>query len=438
MSRRIAAWLPALLTVASAASLFAADLPAPWRSWRYVRCVELPQLAERRAIVITLPWEIYRRSDSHGLDFRVINENGEEVPYLLPQASAGSRTSTFPSRIIERSFVPGKFTQVVVRMSDGGQRREGGYAIAERLNALPWFNSYSLSTSETDFMFWVETAVSDDAHEWRIVDARSPISRFRNRGLEGNQKVRFPGSSNQRFLRVRIMDAEKEFRVDNVEVLSAESSDSLRFPVPVTFAAVNSEDATESRFLCDLGNSNVPLEEINISTDQPEFYRAIRISSSDDNVQWSYQRGGEIYRFHSGDNLKESSGVAFLEVFARFWRVEIVNGNDQPLTNVRIAAKAAQRRIVFPAEPGHAYRLLYGNGKATRPHYDFGKILDGKEKEPIASLGPEAQNSNYADPRPFTERHPSLLWIVVTIAAALLAYTAFSVLRAPSPKPEQS
>jgi hypothetical protein len=46
-------------------------------------------------------------------------------------------------------------------------------------------------------------------------------------------------------------------------------------------------------------------------------------------------------------------------------------------------------------------------------------------------LGPEEITSNYADPRPFTERHPNLLWVALGLAIVLLGYAALRALRTP-------
>jgi hypothetical protein len=44
-------------------------------------------------------------------------------------------------------------------------------------------------------------------------------------------------------------------------------------------------------------------------------------------------------------------------------------------------------------------------------------------------LGPEETTTNYADPRPFTERHPNLLWIALGLAFVLLCYATLCALR---------
>src|SRR5207249_12113835 len=99
--------------------------------------------------------------------------------------------------------VPGQFTQVVLDLGD----RAG------------FHNSLRVQTSESDFINWVEVAASDDAHQWRIVNARAPISRFRKENLEGNQTVRY-SENNARYLRVRIQESEHTFKVTGVEGFS--------------------------------------------------------------------------------------------------------------------------------------------------------------------------------------------------------------------------
>jgi len=328
----------------------------------------------------------------------------------------------------------GQFTQVVIRVTDKPPLDKTHGVTLQQLSAEPWFNTYRISTPETDFMYWVETAVSDDAHEWRVVDARSPISRFRKHRLEGNQTVQFEGYSNQRFLRVRIFDPEHQISVSNVEVLSQDSrSEPERSSIPSVFAPDSSADPTESRWLADLGTSNLPVSEVDFSTAQPEFYRAVRISTSEDSKDWSYRCAGEIYRFRQGEKLRESLRILVPEVFARFWRIEIVNANDQPLANTHMELSGLPRGLTFPVEPGHSYRLLYGNQKAASTEYDFGRVFGGSKRKVLilAHLGTEEITANYADPRPFTERHPNLLWIALGLATVLLGYAALRAMRTP-------
>jgi len=432
MKRRLLSFL--LLLTALAAAAFAADLPPVWRAWLYSRRIGIPA-DTRDPVSLRLPWDLFSRSDAHGADLRIIDERGQEVPFFLNSSQDGEpQVVVRPSQILERSFVPGQYTQVVIQVTDKPPLDESHGVTVHQLSAEPWFNTYRISTSESDFIYWVETAVSDDAHEWRIVDARSPISRFRKHQLEGNQTVQFQGYSNQRFLRVRIFSPQSQISVDNVEVLSQDSkSEPQRSSVPSVFAPDTSAEPTESRWFADLGTGNLPISEVDFSAAQPEFYRAVRISTSEDNKDWIYRCAGEIYRFRQGEKLRESLRILVPEIFARFWRIEIVNANDQPLANILLELSGLPRGLTFPAEPGHSYRLLYGNQKAGSTQYDFGRVFGGSKRKVLilAQLGAEEITANYADPRPFTERHPNLLWIALGLAIVLLGYAALRALRTP-------
>lgn len=409
----------ALLTLAMTATSLAANLPGFWRNWQYSRAIQKIPEEHAGPATLQLPFEIFAHASYRGADFRVIDESGQEVPYFLRVPQPESKETVHPSEILECSFVPGKFTQVVVRIADGS-----------------WFNTYRIVTSEPDFIAWVETSVSDDAHEWRVIDARSPISRFRKNGLEGDQSIHFSGSSNQRYLRARIFVAEKQFPVESLQVLTRTSSDPQRLPLPVSFAPESSAEASESRWKGDFGTANLPASELSISTSQPDFYRAVRISTSSDQTEWQFAAAGETYRYKLGSEMKEHTRIDFPETFARYWRVEILNGNDHALEGARLEIRGLRREMTFLAGSGKSYKLLYGNQRAQAPEYDFARTFDRNTVAPVVELGAEETTTNFADPRPFMERHPNLLWLALGMAVAALGYAAVAALRPPKASPE--
>ena len=207
---------------------FATDLPSAWRSWRYSRPIVGFPRSDRTPVTIRLPFDFFAHDDEHGPDLRIIDDRGQESPYFLSTPQGESSTETRPSEILERSFVSGHFTEIVIHLTDKPLLDRGHGTTLEQRQPEPWFNTYRIATPESDFMFWVETSVSDDAHQWRVVDRRSPISRFAKHRLEGNQTVQFEGYSNQRFLRLRIFAPDRQFPVDGVEVLSRSFSEPPR------------------------------------------------------------------------------------------------------------------------------------------------------------------------------------------------------------------
>jgi hypothetical protein len=418
-------FLCVVLPLAGAAlgvSLLAADLPGAWRSWRYTRSIE--QARGEALNYITLDRAAFSHSENRLADLRVIDDAGKEIPYAVrSQITRPPEPVKLPSNVRENSFVPKEFTQVVIDLG----------------TKTGFHNNLRVRTPETDFINWVEVAASDDAHVWRIVNARAPISRFSKENLEGNQTVRY-SENNARDLRVRIQETQHPFQVTDIEVFSSPTANKEAAAEDgITLANSLAPDANSSgsltRWTVDLGSGDIPISKFTFETSQAEFYRAVRIQTSSDGKEWQFAGGGEIHRYIFNGVSEESLEVSFYENGGpRYWRAEVLNGNDAPLSGVRMSALMPQRFVLFHAAADRSYRMVYGNARATAPDYDLGRTLQipAVESMPHPSLGAEELTSNYVDPSPFTERHPNLLWAALGLAVILLGYAAVRALRAPA------
>ena len=415
-----------LALFAGAATLLtsAADLPDRWRAWRYSRPIAQDSSPEGpqspRPAEILVPWSVFPHCNAGCGDLRIADAQGQEVPYQLKTEHATSRSESHEVHIIENSFSAGKFTQVVGDL--------GGDA--------PFYDRVRIETPLSDFIVWAEVALSEDAKTWRVTEPRAPIARFRKRSVDGTQTIPFQGL-NSRYIRVRIFETEEQFSVTGLSVLREESHRATFAEVPVAFQLANSDDTMETAWTTDLASSRVPVSRLEFTTETPEFYRAVRISASEDGQIWNYRGSGVIFRYRQGHAIRESLSIDFPEwLESRLLRVDVINGNDQPLRNVKLSLFAVPRTLVFRAHANTSYRLLYGNERAGSPQYDLSHYLDAGPAKPVyleLSLGAEEATANYQDPRPFSERHPSVLWISLAIAIVLIGLTALKTLRAPNP-----
>jgi hypothetical protein len=419
MTRRIFFLL--LAAAALGASALSTDLPSAWRSWRYSRPIASEQADALNYVV--LDREVFSHTENQLADLRIIDDLGHELPFeVRSQITPPPQPVQLAATLRENSFVPGQFTQVVL---DLGERAS-------------FHNSVRVQTTESNFINWVDVAASDDAHQWRIVNARAPISRFRKENLEGNQLVRY-SENNARYLRVRIQEAAHTFQVTGMEVFSspAFNSETPAESGALLSAAVlpdSNGGASQTLWTVDLGAAAIPIARFNFETTQPEFYRAVRLLNSSDQKEWQSVGGGEIHRFLVNGRIEESLGVQCYEMWGpRYWRVEVLNASDAPLSEVRLSLTMPLRFALFHPAQGRSYRLLYGNFRATAPQYDLARTLHIQANELMAhqGLGAEEATSNYSDPRPFTERHPNLLWLALGIAVILLGYAALRAMRTP-------
>ena len=417
MKRRFLSFLLPLTALAAAA--FATDLPPAWRSWRYSRTLTAPHPDVLNYAIIDR--DVFAHSENHLTDLRIIDDLGNEQPFeLRSRLAPPPQPVILPSALRENSFVPGQFTQLVV---DLGPRAS-------------FHSSLRVQTPESDFINWVEVAAGDDAHLWRIVKPRAPISRFRRENLEGSQTIRY-SENNARYLRLRIQEPSGPFPVTAVDVFASQGSEKEEPAAAPLITSLPPDSATapsQTQWTIDLQSAAIPVAGLNFETDQREFYRAVRILTSADSKEWQPSGGGEIYRYSVAGKTEESLHVGFYELGgSRFWRVEILNGNDVPLSSVRLSLSMSRRFVLFRPRESRFYRLIYGNALAVAPQYDFARTLRIQPNEVLLdlSLGPEELTANYADPRPFTERHPNLLWFALGLAIVLLGYAAIRAMRTP-------
>lgn len=404
----------------------ATSLPEKWNAWRYTRDITATHPGSLNYFAAGP--DILLHSSGSLSDLRILDDAGAEAPYVLRNSIAVAKTTSWKTTIRENSFVPGKYTQLVLD-----------------LGVNPGFhNAVELQTPESDFILWVQVDASDDARIWRIVNERAPISRFRKEGLEGNQTVRY-SENNARYLRMQIRETRKQFPVAGAAVFPSSQSQQDIIPeqsIQLRMPQLPDPDSTAgiTRWTLDLGSANVLPNAVEFTTPDFEFYRAVRISTSEDGKEWSPAGGGEIYRYQLERRLENSDRVPVYGYRGgRFLRVEILNGNDAPLTPVQLTASMVPRLILFRPVQGRSYRLAYGNGKAQPPQYDLERTLhvSAADKPFAAELGPEQENGGYKDPRPFSERYPELLWVALALAVVARAYTALRTLRTRPSMPQQ-
>ena len=126
--------------------------------------------------------------------------------------------------------------------------------------------------------------------------------------------------------------------------------------------------------------------------------------------------------------------ATFPEVRAARLRIVITDNRNAPLQLQSAKYSAAARQVVFtPQANAGPVRLYFGNPEAESPIYDFARNLPEKLAPPPdrAVIGPRTANPHYSPkPLPLTERWPWLIYVVLSLASAVLVGIAASLSRA--------
>ncbi|HEV2577545.1 MAG TPA: DUF3999 family protein [Acidobacteriaceae bacterium] len=119
------------------------------------------------------------------------------------------------------------------------------------------------------------------------------------------------------------------------------------------------------------------------------------------------------------------------------WVITIENGDDPPLALKDVRLEMQQRELCFDAAPNSSYTLFYGDSSLQPPRYDYATLFAPQKNPAPATAGPEEPNPAYQprpDDRPFTERHPALLWIALLAVMVVLGVVAVQSLSGPRPQ----
>jgi hypothetical protein len=99
----------------------------------------------------------------------------------------------------------------------------------------------------------------------------------------------------------------------------------------------------------------------------------------------------------------------------------------------KICFEAPAARTHSAATPTSEVTLFYGNPDLSAPTYDYERSFVSSSNPLPAQLGPEQINPRLrtapAQPPPFLQRHPELLWIALTTVFSLLAMLALRFAR---------
>jgi hypothetical protein len=121
------------------------------------------------------------------------------------------------------------------------------------------------------------------------------------------------------------------------------------------------------------------------------------------------------------------------------WTVTIENGDDAPLRLESVQLQMLERKLCFEGEGGSSYMLYYGDPALTAPSYDYAKLFTLQANATRVTAGAEQANPAYQprpDTRPFTERHPALLWVALASVIALLGAIALRSVKPVSQPPK--
>ena len=375
--------------------------------WTKARAIEIPKIAKPAYVLLALPQAVDGGPESAYPDVRIADSDGNEVPYALDATPQAARIE--PVKLSDAGFVAGKYTQAIADLGTSGA-----------LHA-----AIVVTGTEPTYFEHVEVASSDDRTNWTVLVPDGLIYRVEQNGDAGIDTIGL-GATRARWLRIRVLDPARRFPFDQIAVTADAPAPKL---VALSAAAKTVAAGTSTVVTLDFGTNDTNLGGAAFETSTPQFSRQVSFAISngvkaDGAPNFAALRIADIARFKSGRPVVT---VGLDDQHTRMLQVEIDNGNDPPLANLRVTALGYQHHLVFLARPDASYRLLWG-ADATAPSYDLAEKLAHAPWTvgAVASLGAAASTA-FSPVVPAATPPPATPWLAQNaLPVALVA--GFAVL----------
>ena len=303
-------------------------------------------------------------------------------------------------------------------------------------------NEVEIKTLGANFRRKVELEGSDDNQNWNELASTFLISFRRDRrSLVGNT-VSYP-PSRFRYLRLRVYP---DPVVDKKPVTIRSASVTRRIDAPgeLSERVVSLGERIPTRFqnqpcsswIIDLGAQQMPCTRLEMEVHDGEFVRDFYVEheTTRDHFVRIDVRNSDPWQRRTGEPKKPMVIEFDSEIRASRLRLMVVDFRNPPLNLESVKSISAVRQVIIakPEDSGMGYRLFYGNPNASAPNYDFARNLPAQIKPAPtrATLAIYKKNPDYTPaPKPFTERLPWLVYVVLAGLGLILAGIIASVAR---------
>jgi hypothetical protein len=381
-------------------------------------------------VAVPLDAAVYAEARGDLADLRLLDDKGALVPFVL-DCDPVQRAAPLRPRVLNRVFLAGR--EAGVTLDFGEKRRKAALSVS-----LPGEN----------FRRRVIVEGSDDGRDFATLVDDAWL--FAIPGADGARYERIPLPENDhRYLRLRVElgpDDPKRIEIGEVSA-EGEGTRPRARALAVPVRRYESAETRETLLVIDLPGARHPFREIRLEVDTRSYLRSVRVEAQrltrpvtgrsratpSPDIEWAPLGAGMIYRYESGGRLYENTRLA-VSGRERRLRLRIRNGDDAPLGVRGAAVSVPRERVLFEAEPGRLYRLSYGRERAAPPSFDLQRTLPDPSAWAAGAqqgrLGaPLRLGDGAAAQRPWTERHPALLWAGIVFVALSLGAITWRALR---------
>jgi len=350
------------------------------------------------AVSITPTLSSYVKKDFS--DLRVVDENGNPVPYLLYSKVRMLKPDYFkPFKIISNKLIDSGKSVIVLENGDTGKVSE----ISMRIKNTAVSRTFDISGSD------------DKTHWFSIVENINMSKRFATENDSYIEDISFPLSA-YRYFRIIIYNGKN----DPLNIIGAgryvsaghlPASELLLNPTP----KYKRKDSSDRISYITVFNPDLfHIDHVGLKVKGPKFFRRQVDVVTNNQLIGSFIVSVDSSFIFSLPVINDSA-----------FELRIYNGDNPPLDIAAISTSQENEKIIAYLEAGKNYQLELTNSKATMPRYDLEDFKDSVPMEIPAlkflSIEPVKAVAEVKDKSIFTQ-----VWIWPVLVTVLLVLVLFT------------
>ena len=363
-------------------------------------------------VVLTPRLNVYSPIDYS--DFRIVNDSGKWVPHLV----------WYPNEHLTTDAVSYNMTII---------KNEAGKNEVIIKNGLSDISNITFTIKNAAAERYCKLVGSDDLQSWFVINDSIKIV-YDTDGQTGitNFTLLFP-AVNYKYFRINIDGTGKE----PFKILKASTCLNTSLPGK-TFRFPSMENPVKNIVQKDSGG----LSYIKVEHGASYHFQQVELKVS--GVKY-FNRKAKLYvpvmGNHSFSNpgelisdftISNNSTLHFAVPLTQstIFYIVIQNDDNLPLKIDTVKTFVDYRVATVYLEKGHRYKLLMDNPAASKPHYDL-RFTDipSREKIPVAVVGGVLQLKQAVKALPPKDNPLQLIWLVIAIAAIVLGFFTYRLIR---------
>ncbi|MEI6515010.1 MAG: hypothetical protein WCO77_03450 [bacterium] len=392
--------------------------------FKFDRILEGSAPIRTEAVAALLDEAMHRTAADRYADVRIVDDRGMEIPCAIEKVLVDE------TRVVRRPVV----SRATALKELPGNRIEAEFELDRPEYRADGFD---VVTPLRDFARAVSVFGSRDGRVWEPLVQNADICDY-SRYLDVRRtEVVLPAGSGPRF-RVEIGNASEDrvqplvklvsqqggqdagaeirtqellrtpFRMDgigfwrNETVVEARREARREWDLPAPAVVENSKEKT-TEITVDAGR--LPLSRLVLVSAFRNFSRVARVQiqvTENGVARWRNLAEARVRNVDLPGFVRSELEIDFPEQRVMQLRVTVSNGDNPPLSEVRLRGFGPVYRVLMLAEPGRTYRLLYGSENLPAPVYDLEAVLtpvrQGLQPK-VRTLGPVHENPAYQPAR---------------------------------------